>query len=35
VSLYLPTHRTGAELRQGPIRLKNLLREATEGLAAA
>jgi len=34
VSLYLPTHRTGAELRQGPIRLKNLLREATEGLAA-
>jgi protein required for attachment to host cells len=34
VSLYLPTHRTGAELRQGPIRLKNLLRKAKEGLEA-
>lgn len=28
VSIYLPTHRTGREIRQGPIRLKNLLSEA-------
>lgn len=34
VSLYLPTHRAGTQLRQGPIRLKNLLREATVALEA-
>ena len=34
VSLYLPTHRTGREIRQGPIRLKNLLRQAGEELQA-
>jgi len=28
VSLYLPAERTGREIRQGPIRLKNLLRDA-------
>ena len=28
VSIYLPTHRTGVETQQGPIRLKNLLSEA-------
>lgn len=33
VSLFLPTHRTGAEMRQGPIRFKNLLRQARERLA--
>ena len=32
VSLFLPTHRGGAEVQQAPIRLKNLLREATEAL---
>ena len=32
VSLYLPTHRAGAERDQGPIRLKNLVRSACEGL---
>jgi hypothetical protein len=32
VSIYLPTHRTGREIRQGPIRLKNLLRDAQSGL---
>jgi protein required for attachment to host cells len=32
ISLFMPTHRTGAELRQGPIRLKNLLREASQRL---
>lgn len=35
VSIYLPTHRAGAETLQDPIRLKNLLREVTEGLLAA
>src|SRR6056297_1754384 len=35
VSLYLPTHRAGREIRQGPIRLKNLLREAAEQLEQA
>jgi hypothetical protein len=34
VSLYLPTHRYGAETQQGPIRLKNLLGAATEELIA-
>jgi hypothetical protein len=32
VSIYLPTHRTGREIRQGPIRLKNLLRTAQDRL---
>lgn len=32
VSLYMPTHRHGRETEQGPIRLKNLLREAEERL---
>jgi len=35
VSIYLPTHRAGRETRQGPIRLKNLLGEAEEGLIAS
>ena len=34
VSIYMPTHRTGAEAQQDPIRLKNLLREAEEHLSA-
>ena len=34
VSLFLPTHRAGPEIQQDPIRLKNLLRQAEEGLAA-
>jgi hypothetical protein len=34
VSLFLPTHRTGPEVQQAPIRLKNLLQEATEALQA-
>jgi hypothetical protein len=34
VSLFLPTHRAGPEVQQGPIRLKNLLRQATEALKA-
>jgi release factor family 3 len=34
VSLYMPTHRGGAEVQQAPIRLKNLLRRAEELLAA-
>jgi hypothetical protein len=32
VSIFLPMHRVGAEVQQNPIRLKNLLREAEEGL---
>ncbi|MDX1377381.1 MAG: hypothetical protein R3307_00920 [Anaerolineales bacterium] len=32
VSLYLPTHRTGREQQQDPIRLKNLIAEAQEKL---
>lgn len=35
VSVYLPTHVRGAETRQGPVRLKNLLTEAHELLTAA
>ena len=34
VSLFPPTHRAGPEVQQAPIRLKNLLREATEALQA-
>ena len=34
VSLYLPTHIAGREIRQDPIRLKNLLSAAAERLAA-
>jgi len=34
VSLYLPTHRSGPEIQQDPIRLKNLLREAEQRLLA-
>jgi hypothetical protein len=32
VSMFLPTHRSGPETRQDPIRLKNLLRQAEERL---
>ncbi|HSM71035.1 MAG TPA: hypothetical protein VK851_05795, partial [Anaerolineales bacterium] len=32
VSFYLPTHRTGREQQQDPIRLKNLISEAQERL---
>jgi hypothetical protein len=35
VSLYLPTVRAGAQTRENPIRLKNLLRAAEEELIAA
>jgi hypothetical protein len=35
VSLYLPTHRTGRETLQDPIRLDNLLRGAEKELVAA
>jgi hypothetical protein len=35
VSLYLPTHVAGREIRQDPIRLKNLLASAAERLATA
>ncbi|MBV9200656.1 MAG: hypothetical protein JOY83_13190 [Alphaproteobacteria bacterium] len=35
VSLYLPTHVAGREIRQDPIRLKNLLSAAAERLAAS
>jgi len=34
VSIYMPTHRTGAETQQDPIRLKNLLGEAEKHLSA-
>ncbi|OGO63501.1 MAG: hypothetical protein A2030_10705 [Chloroflexi bacterium RBG_19FT_COMBO_50_10] len=33
VSIYLPTHRTGREAQQDPIRLKNLLGEAEKRLS--
>lgn len=33
VSLYMPTHRAGKEIRQDPIRLKNLISEAAKQLA--
>lgn len=32
VSIYLPTHKTGKEVQQDPIRLKNLLTQAAEQL---
>lgn len=32
VTLYLPTHKAGPDLRQGPIRLKTMLREAAGAL---
>jgi hypothetical protein len=32
VSIFLPTHRVGAQTQQDPIRLKNLLRQAQERL---
>jgi hypothetical protein len=35
VSIFLPTHRTGTQMQQDPIRLKNLLREAEDQLRAA
>lgn len=35
VSILMPTHRSGRETQQGPIRLKNLLKEASEKLKAA
>ncbi|MBN1137486.1 MAG: hypothetical protein JXM73_12935, partial [Anaerolineae bacterium] len=35
VSIFVPTHRTGRETRQARIRLKNLLAQAEERLAAA
>lgn len=35
VSIYLPTHRAGAEIQQDPIRLRNLLRQAEDRLIAA
>ncbi len=34
ISIYLPTHRGGAEVRQGQIRLKNLLKKAEDQLAS-
>jgi hypothetical protein len=34
VSLYMPTQKAGAEIRQNPIRFKNLMREAEERLEA-
>jgi hypothetical protein len=34
VSVYMPTHRAGREVAQGPIRLKNLLTEARDHLIA-
>jgi hypothetical protein len=33
VSIYLPTHVAGREIRQDPIRLRNLLSSAADGLA--
>ncbi len=35
VSLLMRTHRSGREVQQGPIRLKNLLKEASQKLKAA
>jgi hypothetical protein len=32
VSLFMPTHRSGPETQQGPIRWKNLLKRAEDGL---
>jgi len=35
VSLFLPTHRTGSEMQQDPVRFKNLLKRAEEELVLA
>jgi len=35
VSIYMPTHRAGTEIKQDPIRLKNLLGRAEQALAEA
>lgn len=35
VSILMRTHRRGREVKQGPIRLKNLLKEARDKLKAA
>lgn len=35
VSIFLPTHRAGPETRQDPVRLKNLLRQTGNDLAAS
>ena len=35
VSIYMPAHRAGRETQQDPIRLKNLVGQALEGLVAA
>jgi hypothetical protein len=35
VSIFLPTHRSGQEMQQNPIRLRNMLREAEEKMHAA
>ncbi|HJU04330.1 MAG TPA: hypothetical protein VJ692_04195 [Nitrospiraceae bacterium] len=35
VSIFMPTHRAGPQIRQDSIRLKNLLRDAEERLATA
>lgn len=32
VSIFMPTHRAGQEIRQDPIRLKNLVRRAEQQL---
>ena len=34
VSIFIPTHRGGAEVKQNPIRLKNLLKDAEKQLSA-
>jgi hypothetical protein len=34
LSIYMPTHKAGAEVQQNPIRLKNLLKEAEERIVA-
>ncbi|MBI4181107.1 MAG: hypothetical protein HY528_04175, partial [Chloroflexi bacterium] len=34
VSLFMPTYKSGSEIRQNPVRLKNLLHKAEEHLAA-
>lgn len=35
VSIFLPTHVRGSQIRQGPVRLKNLIAEAQENLSRA
>jgi hypothetical protein len=34
ISMFMPTYRSGADMRQGPARLKNLTKQAEEKLAA-